>query len=519
MDVSISLSELQFEISDFNGDRMSYTVTTTPDIGSGSGNLKPDGVYSVSISGLEDLTEYSWHIEVTDGEDATTNDFTFTTEAVAPIVSNPDPYDEETYVPVGLTDLSFHLKDFQGDPIDYTVETSPDIGSGSGNNVGEGTYTVPVSGLDYSREYTWYVNASDGDHQTNKIFNFQIEHEMTFDPFDEGWQYRKEITIDHTKVIGDLENFPVLVSITDVDLRDKAQDDGDDILFMDGVGVANRLYHEIESYDYGNGELVVWINIYNLYSNQDTYLYMYYGNNECYNQQSPELVWNSDYLTVLHMNNYPDYSHIIDSTIYNNDGTKKGNYEPIETNGKISFAQDFDGSDDYIDTTDFDIEDDFTISLWINPSSTEYWQIWLGKHDHVKENILVFGYWDTVHNKGYAINIRDKAYREGTMTTGWQYIVYVGKKTSSSVTNSTVYKNGEILWQHDLDKVAGNTLGKPWTIGQDWDPIGRTDFFNGIIDEIRISNYIKNPEWISTEFNNQNDPSSFYSVGPEIPAP
>ncbi|MCK4348259.1 MAG: hypothetical protein KAW47_06560, partial [Thermoplasmatales archaeon] len=78
INVALSLSEIRFQISDYDRDLMSYTVTTTPDIGSGSGNLKPDGVYSVPISGLEDLTEYSWHIEVTDGMDTTIDDFTFT---------------------------------------------------------------------------------------------------------------------------------------------------------------------------------------------------------------------------------------------------------------------------------------------------------------------------------------------------------------------------------------------------------------------------------------------------------
>ncbi len=49
--IPISTSELSFHISDFNEDPMSYSVTTTPDIGSGSGNNKPDGTYTVPISG------------------------------------------------------------------------------------------------------------------------------------------------------------------------------------------------------------------------------------------------------------------------------------------------------------------------------------------------------------------------------------------------------------------------------------------------------------------------------------
>ena len=73
--------------------------------------------------------------------------------------------------------------------------------------------------------------------------------------------------------------------------------------------------------------------------------------------------------------------------------------------------------------------------------------------------------------------------------------------------------------QHTIQDVVGSVLGKPWTIGQDWDPKGRTDFFNGIIDEVRISNSITSFDWVSTEYNNQNDPSSFLSFGPKETGP
>jgi hypothetical protein len=39
--------------------------------------------------------------------------------------------------------------------------------------------------------------------------------------------------------------------------------------------------------------------------------------------------------------------------------------------------------------------------------------------------------------------------------------------------------------------------------------------FEGGIDEVRVSNAARNADWIKTEFNNQNDPSIFYSVSSE----
>jgi len=528
--VPLSLSDLQFHISDFDGDLMSYMVTTTPDIGSGSGNLKKDGVYSIPISGLEGLTEYSWHIEVSDGMDTTIDDFTFITEAIAPIVSNPSPHDDERYVPADLSHLSFHLKDFQGDPMDYTVETIPNIGSDSGSGVGEGTYTVPVSGLDYSLECTWYVNATDGEHQTNKIFHFQIEHKMTFDPFTEGWQYRKEITIDHTRVDGDLLNFPVLISITDVDLRDKAQDDGDDILFMDGAGIANRCYHEIESYDYSSGEIVVWVSVESLSSIEDTIIFMYYGNTICYNQHAPELVLDSSYMGVWHF--IGPSGKLYDSTFHNNDGAI---YGATWTTGISGYALDFDEQGDYVDVGDvssLSITGDISISTWI-------------KTDEVQCGVIVNKFDIANPDNGYCLtmgklyipddtlsfyiakdsSVFDVDYDYFTTSEGfadgfWHYVVATYTPDGSS--RPHIWVDGEEAEgsaSGSPQSSIGASPGYPFRIAAYSQPDTPSVPFDGTIDEVRISNINRNAEWISTEYNNQNDPSSFMDIGPEVSPP
>ena len=40
-----------------------------------------------------------------------------------------------------------------------------------------------------------------------------------------------------------------------------------------------------------------------------------------------------------------------------------------------------------------------------------------------------------------------------------------------------------------------------------------TGYFNGAIDEVRLSNVARSAAWISTEYNNQYAPASFYVIG------
>ncbi len=79
------------------------------------------------------------------------------------------------------------------------------------------------------------------------------------DPFQNGWTYRKRITIDSAQIPSDQTNFPVLIKTTDLDLT-KAQANFDDILFTAADGTT-KLDHEIEDYDQVTGKLVAWVEV------------------------------------------------------------------------------------------------------------------------------------------------------------------------------------------------------------------------------------------------------------------
>jgi hypothetical protein len=159
--------------------------------------------------------------------------------------------------------------------------------------------------------------------------------------------------------------------------------------------------------------------------------------------------------------------------------------DPSWVAGKIGdYALEFDGAGDCVDTNDFDLPNNFTISLWINPASTNDGQCFIGKHSSDGANKFLFGFW----HGGYNVRLQTDVYRTGVKTTGWQHLAVVASQKDASHTDVTVYKNGDILWSHTFDDIAGDMSGKAWTIGQEWDSNTRTDFFNGTIDDVRIYN-------------------------------
>jgi len=513
--VPISTSELRFSIKDDDGDLMSYTVTTNPDIGSGSGGLKPDGVYSIPVSGLESLTKYTWHIQVSDGEDTTEKTLTFTTEPAAPIVSNPSPANDEREVSIDITQLQFKLKDYQGDAMEYTVQTSPNIGSDHKTNIHNGTYSVAVSGLTYGVEYRWYVNVTDGTYWTRKIYQFATGYPSPFDPFTYGWHYRKQITIDHTQVAEDLQNFTVLLSTTDPDLM-KAQATGNDILFMNDVGAAVKLHHEIESFDASSGMLIAWINIPLLSSSQDTVFYLYYGNPNSIDQSYPQKTWDSHYFAVYHMKNG------VDSTGNGNMLNPKGGIST--TTGRIGNCYSFDGIDDFL-TDIMTPPSKITVEVWFNSDVKDdvYRRIVVLRKDGQNCNCDLQKM-DSANNNNIRFSGGDPDWEltvcPNTWITGsWYYTAATAQKNDQS----KIYWNGLYAAQspsprsNDLDTTSGSEL----CIGQrgGLPPHGQDCRWEGKIDEVRISNIVRSAAWIQTSYATMNDPTNFLSIGPEEPGP
>jgi hypothetical protein len=472
---------------------------------------------------------------VSDKELTSEQTSTFTTVAIAPVVSNPIPADTQRAVPLNISELMFTIKDFQGDLMRYTVETSPFIGSASGTNVHNGTYTIQVGGLMNATLYRWFVNVTDGQHWTRKIFRFETPYPDVFNPFDYGWHYRKQIIIDHSKVDGSQTNFPVLVSIIDPDLKQKAQQNGDDILFMNDTGVASRLNYEIESYDHSSGKLVAWVNIPVLPSFQDTMFYLYYGNPNCLSQQHPENTWDATYKGVWHMNDATSTT-IIDSTSGTHNGVKESIGHPIETSdGKVAQAQNFIQADAITcsDSDDFSMTDGtsdipFTLELWMYPTVINNHHNLLTK-DGQNRREWVFEYYGYQNYQRF-IRILLFDNNAGTTLTGLYYyefqpntwyhiaVTYDGSGNTSGL---SLFFNGEpVSWSTTTNSGYGKmrNTNSPLYMGKyDWsDP----KYYFGILDEIRISKGIaRSEEWINTGYQNQNYPSDFINVGPEEPGP
>lgn len=347
------------------------------------------------------------------------------------------------------------------------------------------------------------------------------------DPEWEDWPYYKEIEIDCAKVEGEnLENFPVLISWnSDSDLAAHVGvDNGDDILFTDNAGV--KLDHEIENFVKDNGQLVAWVRVPTLYDNENVKITIRYGNASATNQENPTGVWDDNFKLVTHMKDDPDASHIKDSTINANHGTKKAINEPIEADGKIGKTQDFDGSDDYIGVADadsLDVTTGATIEAWIKVEALTTWHKIISKlEDWVSAGEVSYDFQVTDTTKKLQFSVSP----DGNVLPGETIVIgdtVLGTATDYYIVARydgsyiTVFLQGvidctPIAYSSDIYAGTGRlTIGARWDSSQSVYKI----FFNGIIDEARISDTARSAGWILTTFNNQSDPASFYSVGSE----
>lgn len=317
--------------------------------------------------------------------------------------------------------------------------------------------------------------------------------------------YREKITIDHTKVSGDISSFQLYIDLSDLDdnFWSHVQNGGGDIRIKSANGT--EYAREIVSCDTAAKTGEVHALIPNLSSTNDTELYVHYGDGDAtdYAPSSTygsQAVW-SGYSVVQHLNNLTSTT-TLDSTANAKNGAKKADNEPIEATGKISRGQAFDGSDDYIQIPSVSIiSGSFSISGWIKPVNSPDYVTLTGFDGSRRILIHPSGKVLAQFNGNFFSN-------QNTTINSWNKITYV---YNSSTNKEYFYINGNYDTEQAIS-VSAPLWSQNFYLGQ----YGETYYrLIGSLDEFSVIPRALSAAEIQTSYNNENDPSSFYTVGTE----
>ncbi|MFW9877791.1 MAG: DUF2341 domain-containing protein, partial [Candidatus Thorarchaeota archaeon] len=342
------------------------------------------------------------------------------------------------------------------------------------------------------------------------------------------FDYFKIFTIEHSNVegVGSHMNFPLLISVLDEDLHFDVKSDGDDIAFaMDGKWLDHQIELFNKSYSSTQAQLIAWVRIPFLSTAFDSNVTMYYGNSSLTSQQNPTGVWYSDYAGVWHLTEDPSgpFPQMKDSTSPASDGSTYGTMTSSDQiTGMIDGALNLDGNNDYIDFGN-PAELQFTGELTV--------QAWFKAENFIDNDYLVVKHGGTGY-RGWDISFD---YDSIQAPNGWIMFRYSPDGTNTLSTGYELVKPGQwyqvvgIFKPNEYAKlifngteVAIDTVGIPPSLNDPPLPLrvgrrsdGSASWFDGVVDEVRVSNVARSTEWMATEYKNQLNPSTFYNVGDE----
>jgi RHS repeat-associated protein len=378
--------------------------------------------------------------------------------------------------------------------------------AGTGTVSAAGLYTAPAT---IGAQQTVTITAtSQADATMSASSTINLQPPCVFN----GYSYGRSIVIDHTKVPNtDQTNFPFLFSTVDQAFKTTSNgghvtnSNGYDIIFTSDAAGMNRLPFEQESYSSSTGAVIYWINVPLVSHISDTVFYVWYGNSNITSDQSNKtVVWDNNYIGVWHFPNGTILS-ASDSTANGNNGTIFG---ASATAGKIYGGANFNGNTNYIGVgSNISTVQMNTVSFWAYINTLNGAQEMVSHSGNgVGIELLVFSNSVCAYVMGNSQSYICST--SGVNLSGWNHIALTQGGPNSPM---ALYINGQIVGTNTTPSSIANPPNLDFGV---WaNSSGR--YFNGSLDEIRISSAVRSSDWIAAEYNNQSSPSAFYSVGPE----
>lgn len=314
-----------------------------------------------------------------------------------------------------------------------------------------------------------------------------------------GYRYRKLITIDRSKIENDPTSFNqwinhhVLLQLEHADLRYEndafepkiSHPQGLDISFALPASSQTALKFQLESYDAAHGKVACWIQIPSLVTKSgrtSTSVYMYYGSTNYHNPLAPatQAMWNAMYPYANHFN------------------------EGAE--GVIGTAASFNGNRRMLINTRVPIT--FTFTAWIKLNTTN------------QEQMIIAN--DTAGRGGFQLKINNEGKPVITTYNAGGARTLVGTtilQANEWYLLSLYYDRGRISEFLVNGALAGNFTttitmapGGQMVIGSSKQ---QDQYFNGFMDELRISELPITRPWFLTEYNMIKNPGGVFTGAAE----
>ncbi len=332
--------------------------------------------------------------------------------------------------------------------------------------------------------------------------------------YNDTWGFRVKLTIDHTKVAADQTDFPVYVDLSKLPAIFHAhvnQTDGRDIRVTTANG-STELPREVVFYDAtsNKGELHFKYTG-TLSSSTDTSVYIYFGNagasdyaaSDTYGKNN---VWDSSFSGIHHLQN----NSFADSTSGAHNGTNNGT---TNTSGKAGDGRLIDANGEYfsVPLSGYIHTSVGTVDWWYKNtvSSANFLSFW-GSNEGDNQFQFQRSTLDTsldfiVNSSGANWTSLAKNVFDGS----WHHIAVVYDTTNNTqdLYIDSVAQTQNIENHTDIDISTYALL-----IGENG--AGGGNNARGVIDEFRVSNNLKRSStWITTEYNNQSSPTTFFTTG------
>lgn len=350
-----------------------------------------------------------------------------------------------------------------------------------------------------------------------------------------GYTYCRSVTIDHTKVPNTNQtNFPVLVTgtysyLAVVGSGGKVQSaSGFDIIYTSDQQGSTTLKFERAVWSSTTGLVEFWVNVPTVSTSSDTTIYLFYGKTGVVvDPADPANTWDTNYKGVWHFGDGTTLS-LTDSTANGNNGTNHGS---TACTGQIVGAACFSSaSTQYVDfgnNASLEITGAITIEAWVQftgpvPGPPSFPTIvtnrtavtdgyYIGIHTNDGGGISDKFFW-SLFNSAVENDTNPPGF-PGTVTQNAIYNLTVTYDSAASGSNAHMY----VTTYADRDAAFGATALGASTANVTISNVPVvTGYWDGFLDEIRISNIARTGDWANTASNNTSSPSTFYTIGNEV---